>query len=549
MNIGEYSIERPVISWLIVVILVFGGLWAFDRMGKLEDPAFTIKVAKIITLYPGASAQQVQDEVTYHIENALQRMEQIKHIKMSISRPGMSDIQIEFKDKYRAEDFPNIYDELRRKIADMRSQLPPGAQDPMIIDEFGDVYGIYLALTGEGYSWRDLWDFSDRLKRELVLVPGVRKVMIGGEQKEVVYVDISRARLGELGISPAQIAAILKSQNVVVDAGRVQVGPEYLRISPTGEFASVEEIGELVITSSGGSLVRVRDVAEVSWGAREREEIIRVGGVEAVEIAIYKEGGANTVTVSDAVTERIGELQPVGIAESEIRVLAELVVLLPGYEPVLVVGPDQHNDVAVEASRRFHVLGIHQEAGVARDRDDIAPGMHQLGGNRTGHRYTHAGKAVGNQAGVRLLAAKHTCHPHLVRADVADDDVLQVQRRAQGDGRGDDRVSHLVVGDDLALARIEQAVLALEPGDDALDACVEVGERDLLGAAAGGSERSLIDQVGDFRSAEPGDGAGDGGQIDGSAQGRGRGVAQRCGCDNGLCRRRRDFAQGTSQDC
>jgi len=128
MNIGEYSVKRPVISWLIIKILVFGGIWAFNNMGKLEDPAFTIKLAKIITYYPGASAHQVQNEVTYQNKQAPQRMAQIKHIKMSMSRPGLSDIQIEFKDQYRAEDFPGIYDELRRKIADMKDKLPPGAQ-------------------------------------------------------------------------------------------------------------------------------------------------------------------------------------------------------------------------------------------------------------------------------------------------------------------------------------------------------------------------------------------------------------------------------------
>ncbi|MES9945594.1 MAG: efflux RND transporter permease subunit, partial [Candidatus Thiodiazotropha sp.] len=206
MNIGEYSVRTPVISWLLVIIMLGGGLWAFDRIGKLEDPAFTIKMAKIITYYPGASAKQVQDEVTYHVEDAIQRMQQVKRIKMSVSRPGVSDIQIEFKDKYRADDFPNIFDELRRKIADMQGKLPPGARSPIVIDDFGDVFGVYLALTGEGYSWRDLWDFADALKRQLVLVPGIRKISIGGAQKEVVYVDISRAQLGELGISPSQIS-------------------------------------------------------------------------------------------------------------------------------------------------------------------------------------------------------------------------------------------------------------------------------------------------------------------------------------------------------
>ncbi|MEA3641417.1 MAG: efflux RND transporter permease subunit, partial [Lamprobacter sp.] len=199
MNIAEYSVKTPVISWLLVIILVGGGIWGFQSMGKLEDPAFTVKLAKVITYYPGASAQQVQDEVSYHVEEAIQLMEQVKGIKRSVSRPGMSDITIEFKDQYRGADFPNIYDELRRKIADMQYKLPPGAQPPIVVDSFADVYGIYLALTGEGYTWRDLWDTADHLKKQLILVPGIRKIVIGGEQQEVAYLEISRARLGELG--------------------------------------------------------------------------------------------------------------------------------------------------------------------------------------------------------------------------------------------------------------------------------------------------------------------------------------------------------------
>ena len=164
MNIGEYSVKSKVVSWLLVVIMVGGGILAFDKMGKLEDPAFTIKSAKILTAYPGATAQEVQDEVTYHLEDAIQRMEQVKRIKMSVSRPGLSDILIDFKDKYRADDLPNIFDELRRKVADISPSLPPGAAPPRVIDDFGDVYGVYVVLTGEGYSWRYLYDPADAVK-------------------------------------------------------------------------------------------------------------------------------------------------------------------------------------------------------------------------------------------------------------------------------------------------------------------------------------------------------------------------------------------------
>lgn len=310
MNIGEYSIKTPVVSWLLVIMLVAGGIYGFEKMGKLEDPNFTIKQAKIITYYPGATAQQVQDEITYHIEDAVQLMGQLKRIKMSISRPGMSDIEIEFKDEYKQEDFPDIYDELRRKIADMRHKLPPGARDPIIVDDFADVYGVYLALTGEGYTYRDLKDVADDLKKQLVLVPGVRKIVIGGEQKEVVYVEISRSRLGETGLSLEHIAQILKSQNLVADAGRVRVGDDYIRIEPTGEFVSVKEIGDVLVTSSDKNLVYLKDIADI---VRAYEEVpgklIYYNGRPALTMAISMRSGENVVAVGEKLAQRFEELK------------------------------------------------------------------------------------------------------------------------------------------------------------------------------------------------------------------------------------------------
>jgi multidrug efflux pump subunit AcrB len=317
VNIGEYSVRNPIISWLLVIILVGGGLWGFQGMGKLEDPAFTVKLAKVITFYPGASAQQVQDEVTYHIEEAIQLMEQVKWIKKSISRPGMSDITIEFKDKYRGADFPNIYDELRRKIADMKHKLPPGAQSPIVVDSFADVYGIYVTLSGEGYSWRDLWDTADYLKKQLILVPGVRKIVIDGEQQEVAYLEISRARLGELGIPLESIANVLKSQNLVADAGNVVVGEAYLRIWPTGESDSVQSIGDVLVGSDEKKLVRLRDIAEIRRAYKEiPSKYYYSNGRPALVLAISMQGGQNVVEVGRALDRRLAELQgsiPIGM--------------------------------------------------------------------------------------------------------------------------------------------------------------------------------------------------------------------------------------------
>lgn len=317
MNVGEFSVNNKVISWLLIIILVGGGLLAFEKMGKLEDPEFTIKLAKVITLYPGASAAEVQDEVTYHLEDAIQKMEQVKWIKMSVSRPGVSDITIEFKDKYRKDDFPNIFDELRRKVADATPLLPPGANPPMVIDSFGDVYGIYAVLTGDGYSWRDLWDTADRLKKEFVRVPGVRKVAIDGAQREVVYVDISRTHIAELGIAPQQIFQVLESQNVVVNAGHVAVGDDYLRISPTGEFLSVQSIGDVLISSEQRQLIYLRDIATITRAYQEvPDKIYYVNGLPGLAMGVSMLAGENVVDVGRRLEARAHELEtiiPIGM--------------------------------------------------------------------------------------------------------------------------------------------------------------------------------------------------------------------------------------------
>ncbi len=309
MNIGEYSVRTPVISWLIVIVMVGGGIWGFQNMGKLEDPAFTIKNAKIITYYPGANARQVQNEVTYHIEDAVQRMEQVMRIKMSISRPGISDINIEFKDKYRGGDFPNIYDELRRKIQDIKSKLPPGAMDPIVVDDFGDVYGVYLALHGDGYTYRDLYDAALDIKKQLVLVDGVRKVIIDGNQEEVVYVDISRARIAELGISLDQIAAVLRTQNVVHNAGYARVGDEYLRIEPSGEFKSVKAIGDVLIASSDKKIFYLRDIATITRAYQAKPtKLYYVNGKPSLVMGISMIGGQNVVEVGQRLEQRYRQL-------------------------------------------------------------------------------------------------------------------------------------------------------------------------------------------------------------------------------------------------
>jgi len=316
MNIAEYSVTKKVTTWLLIILFVAGGFTALQDISRLEDPEFTIKEAKIYTTYPGATPLEVEREVTYHIENAVQQLQQLKRVE-SISQDGFSEVTVVIKDKYKKSDFPNIWDELRRKINDVQSDLPPGANASLVMDDFGDVFGLFYALTGDGYTYRELKDYADILKEQLLLVPGVRKITIDGEQKEVVYLEVSRANMAKLGVSNEQFSAVLKSQNLVSNSGNVRVGDEYIRINPTGQLLSVQGMGELLVSGNNGTLVRIKDIATVRRSYQEiSSKYNYFNGKPALNIGISMLPGQNVVAVGERLDARLAELQtvtPVGM--------------------------------------------------------------------------------------------------------------------------------------------------------------------------------------------------------------------------------------------
>ncbi len=179
MNLAEFSIARKTSTYVLAALVFLGGLSAFQSLGRLEDPEFTIKEAVVTTLYPGASPLEVSEEVTEVIEEAVQGMGQLKEVR-SLSKPGLSIIYAEMQDKYDASTLPQVWDELRRKVGDVQASLPPGAGPSMVNDDFGDVYGVFLTIYGEGYSAAELMDVGKMLKRELLLVQDVAKVAFWG---------------------------------------------------------------------------------------------------------------------------------------------------------------------------------------------------------------------------------------------------------------------------------------------------------------------------------------------------------------------------------
>ncbi len=317
MNLAEYSIRKKTVTLVITVLLVIGGIISFTEIGMLEDPEFTIKDALVITAYPGASSREVEEEVTDKVETAIQQLGQLKEIT-SISKPGLSIITATIKDKYTSDMLPQVWDELRRKVHDVQSQLPPGTQPSIVNDDFGDVFGILLAVTGEGYTFKELKDVVDYLRKELLLVHNVSKVSLWGAQTEAVFVEISTTRLAQLGLGIDTVYAALKEQNMVVPAGSIKVGPEYIRISPSGEYKSVESIENLQIRDpKSDKVIYLKDIAKVERDYLDPpSEVLHFNGVPAISLGISIAKGGNVVKLGEAVNKRLSELKdmlPVGM--------------------------------------------------------------------------------------------------------------------------------------------------------------------------------------------------------------------------------------------
>ncbi len=328
MNIAEFSIKKSVITWTLTFLLLVLGYIAYEGLPRLEDPEFAIKDAVIVTLYPGASPQEVQEEVTDKIEKAVQNLGQLKRVESYSSR-GMSTVKVKIKDKYDKNALPGVWDEMRRKILDVTPELPPGTSTPKVVDDFGDVYGIYYALVGPGYTYAEMKDVAEMIKRELLVVQDVKKVTFSGEQSEAVYVEMSRNKMADLGITRHDIFKALEAKNLPVTSGGIKIGPQYMAINPTGEFKSEKDFETLFIASRNGKLIYLRDVATVKRGYVDPpSNMLRFNGEKAIGIGVSTVQGGNAVTMGEAVIARVAELQgeiPVGMELKEVSMQSKTV--------------------------------------------------------------------------------------------------------------------------------------------------------------------------------------------------------------------------------
>ncbi|MBE0489428.1 MAG: efflux RND transporter permease subunit [Halomonas sp.] len=322
MKLAVRSIRSPVVVWLLILGCLIGGFWGLSSVGRLEDPGFTLKTALVFTNYPGASAEVVEREVTEVLETAIQRMPQLDFL-VSESRPGISQITVEIQDTYGPREMAQVWDELRRRLSDAQADLPSGVLPPVVNDDFGDVYGLYYAVTAPEFSAADQREIARLLQRELLTLSGVAKVETLGLPEEVVQVEVPSARLRRLGLPPDQVLALLSGEGAILPEGSLRAEDARLRLNLAPGYDTVAGIEALRLGQAGGTeQISLLDIATVRrLEAEQPRQIIRHNGERAFTIGVSVIQTENVVDVGERVEARLDELRanlPTGVTLSPI---------------------------------------------------------------------------------------------------------------------------------------------------------------------------------------------------------------------------------------
>lgn len=297
-NLSELALKNKAIVWYFIVIVAIAGVFSYMKLGRMEDPAYTVRQMVVTVAWPGATAQQMQDQVTDKIEKKLQDTPNLDYIK-SYSSPGQAVIYVNLTDQAPADSIRSTWHEVRNLTEDMKKDLPEGVYGPYYNDRFDDVYGSVYAITGDGYSYEELRQKAEKIRRIMLGIQDVSKVEIVGEQSEKVYIEVANAKLAELGIAPTAIANAVKGQNAMTPAGMIDTKSDnvYLRIS--GVFEDVEAIRNLPINANG-RVFRLGDIAAVERRYTEPSDPkMYYNGKPAVGIALSMKTGGNILTLGD----------------------------------------------------------------------------------------------------------------------------------------------------------------------------------------------------------------------------------------------------------
>jgi len=309
MHISEVVFQRKTIFYFLLVAIVVGGILSFLRISKLEDPEVVIMQARVVTIYPGASAHEVELQVTTVLENELSTLSDLNLI-MSQSEKNISMITVELKMAVPQKEIPQRWEFLRRKIAAAVPKLPEGVQTPMVIDDFSDVYGMFYAMTAEGYSYEEMKKYAEFVKRELLEVDGVKRVALYGAPEPVADIILPAETMGELGVFPLQIMSAISSRNQTVYPGVLETGDQLVRVGVSDKITSIDDLKEIQIRGIHGDQFRLGDIATIQKGyTTPLRNTMTLNNEKAMAISASMQTGENIIEVGKRVEQKMEKIQ------------------------------------------------------------------------------------------------------------------------------------------------------------------------------------------------------------------------------------------------
>ncbi|GAB1078763.1 MAG: efflux RND transporter permease subunit [Shewanella algae] len=326
MSLSTFALRQKTFVIFFTVLGMIAGIYSYFDLGKLEDPSFTVKSAVIVTLYPGADAKEVEQLVTDKVETKLEEMESLWKLR-SLSRPGSSMIFVDLKEKVNSDELPQQWDLLRRKVEDVKLELPMQAQISIVQDEFSEVYGMLFAVYGDNMSMAEMKDHARELQRRIKAVEGVKKVQLHGIHEQVVNIRISEERLSETGLTMLQLIDQLQSQNMPVTTGDFDLGIENLRVEQGGSFQTVDDIRNVSIQTGinglNSAVIRLGDIADITMDYQDPATTLsRFNGQQAVTLAVSPVNGINVVSIGDTLKQVLADYQAELPAGAGIGVIA-----------------------------------------------------------------------------------------------------------------------------------------------------------------------------------------------------------------------------------
>ena len=308
MNITAFALRNNRTTIVLMLIVLMVGFQSYQNMPRAYDPGFVIRAAQVVTYFPGASPERVEQLVSDKIEKVVQEIPELDFVT-SESRTGVSIIVVSIRQSYK--NMRPIWDNLRRKIDGVRGELPDGTIGPEVNDEFGDVYGIVITLTGEGYNYAELKDIADDTRDQFLYIDDVAKVEILGAQEERIFVEYSNTRLSRLNLSPSQLLQMLKGRNIIIPGGSIKLGNERIELEPSGNFQSVEEVRKTVISLPGSKeILYLHDIAEIKRGYVDPPaSMVHSSGTRALGIAISMREGGNNIELGRQVKETLERIE------------------------------------------------------------------------------------------------------------------------------------------------------------------------------------------------------------------------------------------------